>query len=734
MKKCLLSFLLCIIGCASGLYAQAVLSQDNVLTLDSRSRDYREGEVLVKFRDATQIRVRQNAAGKFESSGVNAVDAALAELGIAEMEELMPLTGRRPAPKKIKAFNGKDVAVGDMSRLYRVRLNTAQRAADAKPVSVPEAVARLSALADVEYAEPNYLVYTLSNDENETTAVYTDPLGSQQWGLRAIDLLKLWKVTKTTEKRPVIAIIDTGVDIEHPDLADNIWTNLGEANGAEGHDDDDNGFTDDLHGWDFVNQTGNMDDFNGHGTHCAGIAAAVGNNKIGIAGANPDALIMPITVMQSDGVGDVATIIRGIDYAAANGADIISMSLGGYAYSMAEEQALARAYNSAVIVAAAGNDNRCIYPHKCPVNNVVGAPMYPAAFTFVLGVEASDNRGNLATFSNYDEDGPLFFNPEYFSEEQMYNYELRAPGVGIYSTYPNGQYKTLSGTSMACPLVAGAISRLLQCKEYANNEVLFGDLIHTRDGDINIFEAYNITDADRKPTLSFVTYELQDTINGDGDQRPDNSETIEIYPTLRNAWGQANNVRMWMTVGENEDETIVTFLTDTVQFGYSLSGYGKTKAANPIKFTVRDNCVDGRHIKLRLHATCDNIEGELVHDFTITVENGVEIGGMITEDMTLYPGVSYIVTNMLAIPQNVTLTIKPGTVIKFKDNTGLKCEGHLVAKGTPDSLITFTKTDLGNGSFNGISCTSHSYYECNMFIKVYDTLEYVIVKDFYAES
>ena len=171
---------------------------------------------------------------------------------------------------------------------------------------------------------------------------------------------------------------------------------------------------------------------------------------------------MPVTVMQSDGTGDVATIIKGIDYAAANGADVINMSFGGYAYSIAEEQALARAYQTAVLVAAAGNDCMIINPDKrCPVCREWGAPMFPAAFTFVLGVEASNRDGSRASFSNYDDDGPTF---SAFGEEKLYNYELRAPGTAMTSTFPGGKYKALNGTSMASPLVAGAISRLLQCK------------------------------------------------------------------------------------------------------------------------------------------------------------------------------------------------------------------------------------------------------------------------------
>lgn len=180
----------------------------------------------------------------------------------------------------------------------------------------------------------------------------------------------------------------------------------------------------------------------------------MGNNGIGITGANPDALIMPITVMQSDGTGDVATIIKGIDYAAANGADVISMSLGGDSYSMAEEQALGKAYATAVIVAAAGNNGK-------PIENLL---VYPACFQFVLGVQATVSpSGGLAQFSNIDRD-PIY--TTYSAETDLYNYELRAPGVNILSTYPQGRYKALQGTSMATPMAAGAISRLLQCKEY----------------------------------------------------------------------------------------------------------------------------------------------------------------------------------------------------------------------------------------------------------------------------
>lgn len=173
---------------------------------------------------------------------------------------------------------------------------------------------------------------------------------------------------------------------------------------------------------------------------------------------------------------------------------------------------------------------------------------------------------------------------------------------------------------------------------------------------------------------------------------------------------------------ELEDATLVSFLdTDSVNFGHNLSSYAKNKSANPIRLAISKRCVDGRHIKLKLKATCDNTDSITEQPIILEVENGVEIGGMLTKDMTLYPNVHYIVTSLLAIPAGVTLTIKPGTILKFKDNTGISTAigGHIIAQGKPDSLIVFTKTDLGQGRKVTIAsadtsifsyCDFHSFY------------------------
>ena len=669
-------------------------NEDEVVKIDARrSRfDYRQGELIVKFKPASTVRVL-NTKGKFRTASVKAVDVVMQELGGFEMEELMPLSGAKVATRQVKSYTGKTIADRNLGKLYRVKFDAT------KVQSVHEAIEKFQKMSDVEFAEPNYMMYATASNDADTYA--TDPLYSQQWGFDAINLPKLWNVEKITDKRPVIAIIDTGVEFTHSDLFQNVWANEKELTGEEGVDDDGNGFVDDMYGWDFVNQNNRMDDYNGHGTHCAGIAAATASNGKGGVGANPDALIMPVSVLQSDGAGDIATFIKGIDYATANGADVLSMSLGTYAESIALEQALGKAYQNAVLVAAAGNDRRCIYPHKCasPTTEIIenGSPMFPAAYTFVLGVQASAQGGGLAGFSNYDEDDGIYSNADYFSEEQQYNYELMAPGVNVMSTYPGGRYKALNGTSMACPLVAGAISRLLQCKEYASKEILFGDLIHstTSNENLDIFAAYKLDDSKRQPTLWNISNELNDTEGGDGDMRADAGETIKVYPTLRNDWGMAQNIKVSLEMGENEDASLVRFISNNVDFGMELSSYAKAKSVNPIVIKISDDCADGRHIKLRLRATCDNISDELVQDFTITVENGVEIGGMITENTTLYPDVHYIVTKTLLVPEGVTLTILPGTVLKFKEGVGFNASTNtLVCSGTPEQPIIFTMADL----------------------------------------
>lgn len=683
MKKYLSLFILAL--CTLSLFAQSNDNEDGVVKIERYNQNaYREGQVIVKFRPESAVRMRRNAQGKVVSASVNKVTDLLNSLGFDEADELMPLSGSQVSPRKMRAFNGEEIQDKNLSKLYCFR------ASKDTQIDMHNAIEQLQALDEVEFAEPNYIVYALASDSG---TYVSEPLYSQQWGPAAIGLPALWNKPKITTKRPVIAIIDTGVDIEHPDLAANIWTNEKEANGVEGEDDDNNGFVDDIHGWDFVDNTSRIYDFNGHGTHCAGIAAAVGDNGIGITGANPDALIMPVTVMQPDGSGDIATIIKGIDYATANGADIISMSFGSYSRSTALEQSLAKAYSQAVLMAAAGNDG-----FGLEICAHINKPMFPAAFQFVLGVQASYNaNGTLPEWSNFDCTGPIY-SPFYSTEDKLYNYELTAPGSNIISTYPKGRYRSMAGTSMACPLVAGAISRLLQCKEYANRDVLFSDIIHSAQygavefpGNMNIMRTYSIEESDRVPNLTLVSLTVVDTLDGDGDGVADAGECIELYPMLRNDWGIAKNITMSIEVAEGENDTLLSVVSQSpVNFGRTLGPYAKNVSLNPIVLRINPYCSDNRTIRLVLKCKCnDGVLDET--PMTLTVKNAVELGGIVNDTLVLKPGIHYRITKPLGINKGAVLHILPGATIDGDQYAGISLlGGKAIIRGTPDSLINFT--------------------------------------------
>ena len=653
----------------------------NKVNMRMTEHDYVAGQVLVKFKDQNRVNIRR-VKGKFLSADRSAVNEILQKYGTEEMEQLLPREKANRTLRKAKAFNGTIIAEKDLSQLYCVKMS------EEHLMEVKQLVDELKALDEVEFAEPNYRLYTL--DDVICNGYTGNPLVTNQWYLSAYGVNQLWSKPIVNNVRPVIAVLDTGVDITHPDLVDNIWTNEREVNGEQGYDNDNNGFKNDEHGWDFINQTGNIRDFNMHGTHVAGIAAA-SNNGLGIIGANPLAYIMPITVMQSDGTGDVATIIRGIDYAIANGATILNLSLGTYANSSALRQALERAYQSAVIVAAAGNDGMQIL-RVCDPYKPYG-PMFPAAYSFVLGVQATSQLGGLAGFSNYDCDGPNYSSSSTFQDPNGFNYELKAPGVNMLSTVPGGNYKVLNGTSMAAPLVAGAISALKMVKEYDSQEILWGDLLHTD----NIAQAYSLAQRPAELDLMKVMYrerkELSEESEEDysSDGRIDAGETVSLYPVIRTTFGEASNIKMHLEMGdEYEDPNAVEILTGEVDFGIHLDAYGKGVSVNPLQLKVADNVANGRHIKMKVVVTCDESNVTYEGYFTMVIDNMVKLSGMITEDMTLTADKIYYVPNGIAIPKDVTLTIEPGTRIEFARNVGISNSGKVIARGEPGKMIVFS--------------------------------------------
>ena len=291
--------------------------------------------------------------------------------------------------------------------------------------AVSEAIAYFEqAAGDVAYVEPDYIRH-LSKTPNDTQY-------GELWGMVKISAPAAWDIS-TGNSAAIVAVLDTGMDMDHPDLMGNLWSNSDEIPG-DNIDNDGNGYVDDVNGWDFVTADKDPNDSDGHGTHCAGTIGAVGNNASQVAGVCWKASIMPLRVGTEAGLAD-SDIVEGIRYAARNGAKVLSNSYGGPGFSQTMFDAISTANNyGCIFVAAAGNDasNNDLYPE------------YPAGYELpnVISVAATDEDDNLATFSNYG----------------ATSVDVAAPGVNIVSTWPGGGTDSLDGTSMACPHVAGALT------------------------------------------------------------------------------------------------------------------------------------------------------------------------------------------------------------------------------------------------------------------------------------
>jgi thermitase len=316
-----------------------------------------------------------------------------------------------------------------------------------RDLTVSEAVERYDSLPGVEYAEPDFQLLPAQSTANDPD--YPKLYGLNNTGQTGgtsdadIDAPEAWDLT-TGSLDTTVAVIDTGVDINHPDLKGNIWTNPDEVAG-NGEDDDGNGYVDDVHGWDFYNNDKTVfdaGDGDSHGTHVAGTIAAQGNNSVGVVGVNWQASIMPLKFLGPSG-GYTSDAVEAIDYAVAEGVDVSNNSWGGSGKSLALQDAIARADAAGhLFVAAAGNGG----------SDGIGddndtAPSYPASYdnSNIISVAATDKSDALAGFSNF---GDL-------------TVDLGAPGVRVLSTLPGNTYGAYSGTSMATPHVTG-VAALIQ--------------------------------------------------------------------------------------------------------------------------------------------------------------------------------------------------------------------------------------------------------------------------------
>lgn len=389
----------------------------NVIADRANNRnDYVKGEYIVKFKSNQNI----DAGIREMHSNHNIISAK--SLSVDVKETILS------SNQKLK-IRMDSIKRQGLDRIYLVSVP--------KLLDEQKFLRELKSDPSVEYAELNYIV--------SIDAIPNDPSFSNLYGLHNtgqnigtpdadIDAPEAWD-TNTGNSNVIVAVIDTGVDYTHEDLAANMWTNPNEV--VNGIDDDENGFVDDVKGWDFINHDNNPMDDNGHGTHVSGTIGAVGNNGKGVVGVNWQVKIMPLKFGSANGFGTNADAISAIQYAILMGADIMSNSWGSKFFEQSLKDAIIAANNAGVLfVAAAGNDD---------TDNDVNA-FYPANYDVpnVIAVAATDYNDAKAGFSNYGAN----------------TVHIGAPGVNIYSTIPNG-YGYKSGTSMATPHVAGAAALLL---------------------------------------------------------------------------------------------------------------------------------------------------------------------------------------------------------------------------------------------------------------------------------
>ncbi len=458
------------------------------------------GVVAVKIKSSAAA---QTLAMANTITGLSSLDAKLQRFGATSVQKMFR---HKPIPPNSN--------IPDISRILKVRIPERL-----SPVMVAR---ELEGDPNVEYAEPVYVRRLL--------AVPNDPMYAQQQHLPQIHAPEAWNIQKG-DSTVLIAIVDTGVDYHHEDLAANVWTNESEANGAVGVDDDGNGFVDDIHGWDFGD--GDADptppppgtNAAGHGTHVAGIACAVTNNGIGVAGVSWNCEYMPIKAADDNNTLWIWNGFEGIVYAADNGADVISNSWGGYEFLQWEQDVINYAYSKgAVVVCGAGNDNGEI-------------AFYPAAYQHVVSVAAVSVNDLKTGYSSF---GPWI--------------DISAPGgsqgAWILSTVPGNRYAGGWGTSMATPVVSGVCGLVKSLHPNWTNDQIVRQVLLSVDniealnpqyrnrlghGRVNAYRALtdsNLPEPDAR--LALFSSSLSDSLQGNDNGLFDRGETIQLRCNVQN--------------------------------------------------------------------------------------------------------------------------------------------------------------------------------------------------------
>lgn len=655
------------------------------------------GDVIVRLADPLNPQLNSSKS----KTKISVVDAVFSDYTGATLTQLFPVQKAIPSGEKgFTTYSGKYYDYPKLTNIYKISIK------DTTYGAIFPLITALENLGDdyVVYAEPNYHF-----EADVTNTPPADALYQYQYNATSMNADSAWQImtdSSITDEDIIIAIIDTGVDTAHVDLKGKKHLNMIEVNGQPGIDDDGNGYIDDISGWDFVNMDNGPVDDNSHGTHCAAIAVA-NHDTVGIAGIAPNAKYLPMKGLESSGGSTSSVLAQCVTYAANNGADILSMSFGGYGRSFALENALSYAYAFSMPVGASGNNGICIRNdgQLCP-DGTPPAPMFPGAYTFVLAVQATQQNmswnGYKAWFTNYDFDGPTY--TDYGDD---FNYEVYAPGLGIISAIPNNQYATWNGTSMACPAVAGAMAIYQSFRPNRTKEQAFVDFIGSwydlsktfdkGSGWSTNYQSMDLVKAlypEPNPVLWMDKFSVIDTVNGDGDFKLDAGESVQIRVDIKNVGTEADSVFVGIRMAQYEDKTIIDY-NDSVSFIGSISSYAIV-SNNTAMFdlTVDPGVVNGRNINFNVY--CWTPGGDTTsQDFVAEAQSGCEYNGIYTGTTVWSPDCGIIVTGNSAFD---TLIIQPGTEIQIDPGVGIAFS-EIQAIGRPDSMIVFTKNQNSYGTW-----------------------------------
>lgn len=655
-----------------------------------------------------------------------------------------------------------ELAYTDVRPLYRDSLwYKVSLADDADTTQSVKLLRELDVFDRVDY---DYIMKTQGEIQNIDIEGSLIPINYRQFvSYKTMGVYDAWKYQKKNgytvggSSDVIVAVIDTGVDYNHIDIRNNIWINTGEIPG-NGIDDDGNGYIDDYYGWNFVGDNNDPMDDNGHGTHVAGIIAAE-NNDYGMTGVAFNCKVMCLKAGQHSGAFNNSDIAEAIQYAAANGASVINMSFGGYEISLAVEDALENAYNTCVLVAAAGNDGRCNIPGCVPHD---GHPFYPASLPYVVGVMSVNDSGTfMSYFSNFD--------------HYPYNnieYEVYACGEQIYSLFPNNKYVQMSGTSMASPAVAG-IAALLRSK-YMDREVystkfIFSQLVNYTAAEGLYHCVVNANDGLTKvpsPNISSVTnyYVFDDesiSEANNGDNVVNSGETFNLAFELNNWGGLASDIKIHASSYVMNDQSMVCpymeFLNNDIDFdnigtfsrqdsGLIYDEDGKPiNAKNVLKIRISPDCPTSYYLPINLTISYKNgldptDETVYTKDVSMTLTNyrGYRLPEVITEDTVYTADRDYIVGANVTIPNGVTVTFEPGCKVTFYDTAAdgvmssmknspmMIVHGTLNFNGAKENMITVGPSEdfygyavvfdgIGNINFLYTSVTNFGMYDASSY-------------------